>query len=187
MSIQFRLDLVWRIAAIAMAFAATVTFPFALLLPFFLFEPSFGDPLVDGIVEYADPGSLDAKRYSVLTGIGATFADGDIVVAVVLLLFSVCFPAVKLALLWAVIVHPAPSSSRLIRRLETLGPWSMADVFVVSVMLLAFKSFPGGTSFSVAAGYYLFLTSVLAGLASAWIVRQRLPRSGESLDRGAQT
>jgi len=148
-----------------------VTLPFALLLPLFTFSPSLGDPLVDGIYDYAEPGSLTPKTYSVLGGIAQLFKDGDVVVAIVLLFFSVFFPAVKLALLWGVLFRPDPSKKRLIRRLESLGPWSMADVFVVSVMLLAFKSFPGGTTFSVQRGYYLFLASVVLSLLAtrfAW-------------------
>jgi paraquat-inducible protein A len=155
-----------------LATVATVTFPLAVLYPFFTLKPSLGDPLVDGVYDYADPGSMAPKTYSVLSGIARLFTDGDMVIAIVLLLFSVFFPAVKLALLWGVLAWPGPRSGRLVRGLETLGPWSMADVFVVSVMLLTFKSFPGGTTFVIEPGYYLFLSSVLTGLFATWIGRR---------------
>jgi paraquat-inducible protein A len=162
-----------------LAAGATLVFPVALLLPLFTFSPSLGDPLLDGVVEYAEPGALDASSYSVVGGIVRLFDDGDPVIAIVLLLFSVFFPAVKLSLLWGIMIRPAPSHDALVRRLETLGPWSMADVFVVSIMLLAFKSFPGGTRFTVGLGYYLFLASVVLSLSASWLVAKRLP--GRSL------
>lgn len=156
---------------------ATATFPLALLLPLFTLQPSLGDPLIDAIWEEAQPGSTEPKTYSVISGIGRLYEDGDTVIAFVLLLFSVIFPAAKLTLLWSILFRPKSINTRLLRFLEALGPWSMADVFVVSVMLLAFKSFPGGTSFTVEPGYYLFLTSVVAGMASAWVVGLRQRKS----------
>jgi paraquat-inducible protein A len=161
---------------VALAAVATVAFPLAVLLPFFTFSPSFGDVMMDAAYEYLNPGSLDPMTYSVLGGIAKLFSDGDVVVAVVLLLFSVLFPAVKLALLWGVLVRPHPDKLSLVRVLETLGPWSMADVFVVSVLLLAFKSFPGGTIFAIQLGYYIFLASVVASLVATWIAKRRLER-----------
>jgi hypothetical protein len=168
----------WRCAVAAIrpanlfAAVATVTFPLAVLLPFFTLQPSLGDPLLDAVYDYVEPGVMDAKVCSVLAGIAYLFADGDQITAVILLLFSVLFPGIKLALLWMTLVRPSSFAGSLGKALETLGPWSMADVFVVSVTLLAFKSFPGGTMFTVDIGYYLFLVSVVAGMLAAWIGRR---------------
>jgi paraquat-inducible protein A len=171
----------WLSAAIAsptfvLAALASLTFPLAVLCPFFAFEPRLFDPLFEALVEYTDPGILDPRTYSVVGGIALLFTEGDTAVAIILLLFSVIFPACKLALLWSVLLQPDPARARLVRRLETLGPWSMADVFVVSVSLLAFKAFPGGTTFTIQWGYYLFLTSVVAGLIATWLAKRRLER-----------
>jgi paraquat-inducible protein A len=154
--------------------AATIAFPFAILSQFFTFTPSFGDPLVDDIIDFADPGAMTPKSNSVLGGIAMLFTDGnaaDAVIAIVLLLFSVFFPAIKLALLWGIMLRPRKSNRRLVDQLEMLGPWSMADVFVVSVLLLAFKSFPGGTTFSVGIGYYFFLFSVVTSLLATILAK----------------
>jgi paraquat-inducible protein A len=164
---------------------ATLTFPLAVLLPFFTFSPSFGDVLLDAGYDYVNPGALDPATYSVLGGIARLFTDGDYVVAVVLLLFSVLFPAVKLALLWGVLIRPYHARLSLVRGLETLGPWSMADVFVVSVLLLAFKSFPGGTTFAIQAGYYIFLVSVITSLVATWVAKHRLERTLPRTSNGA--
>ena len=51
-----------------------------------------------------------------------------------------------------------------LERLEFLGPWSMADVLVVAVLVVAFKKFPGGSSIMPEAGWFLFLGSVLCAM-----------------------
>lgn len=151
-----------------LALLATATLPPALLAKFFSFSPSLGDALLDAAVDAVNPGTLTATQHSVVGGIAALLVAGDIVVAFVLLLFSVLFPAAKLALLWLLLLQKGPRSTKLTQALKTLGPWSMADVFVASVMLLAFKRFPGDTSFEVGWGYYFFLCSVLSGLLATW-------------------
>lgn len=158
------------------AAVATITFPLAVLLPFFTLSPSFGDVMIDAILDYLSPGTFDPRTYSVLGGIAMLFTSGDLIVALVLLLFSVFFPAVKLALLWGVLLNPEPAKLSLVHRLETLGPWSMADVFVVSVLVVAFKGFPGGTTFTIESGYYVFLVSVITGLLATWLAKRRLQR-----------
>jgi hypothetical protein len=166
-----------------LAAAATVSFPPAVLFPLFSFQPRLYDPLPEAIVSFVQPGEFDAKTPSVLGGIASMFTDGiaedkigDVTVAVVLALFSVFFPAIKLALLWGILVRPGTTNIRALRRLESLGPWSMADVFVISVGLLMFKSFPGGSTFAVETGYYLFLLSVVCGLLATWLTKTRLER-----------
>lgn len=48
--------------------------------------------------------------------------------------------------------------------LELLGPWSMADVLVVAVLVVTFKEFPGGTTVTSEPGYWVFLGSVLGAM-----------------------
>jgi hypothetical protein len=169
---------------VALAAVASVLLPFGLLEPIFTVVPSLGDPLLDAGWEEVTPGATLPHSFSVLGGIAKLYEGqsnfGDSVVATVLLLFSVFFPAVKLVLTWRLLAEigsdPARSDAmqlsiqqKSLRRLEAVGPWSMADVFVISVMLLAFKSFPGATTFTIESGYYLFLLCVVSSLASVWI------------------
>ena len=64
----------------------------------------------------------------------------------------------------------AGTPGRLHRVLGTLGKFSMADVFVVALVVVASKSFPGGTTVDLRWGIYAFagaalLTMVLTMLA----------------------
>ena len=158
------------ILAKLLATVAVFVFLAAIVLPFFTIIPSFGDPLLDAIMEEAEPGVMDPRSYSVIGGIAGLFEEQEFVIGTVILVFSVVFPIVKMTLLWTVLIRPAFASPRLLRALEVLGPWSMADVFVVSVMLLSFKSFPGGTKLVLEPGYYLYLISVVSSLVSTMLV-----------------
>jgi hypothetical protein len=135
-----------------------------LLLPLFSVQPSLGGPIIDGLLGYIDPDSMDTKTTSILGGVTLLWQDDDIALALLILVFSVAFPCAKLALLWGSVFIPAVRESRLLRILKAIGPWSMLDIFVVAVTVLAFKSFPGGTRFRVEVGFYLFLVSVVASM-----------------------
>ena len=159
---------------------ATLSLPFGLLATLFTIDPSLGDPLLDGVYSEIAPDGLLPQDYSVLAGIASLFTEcdavGDLFVATVLLTFSVVFPVTKLVLAWVVLTHTTGRkerrlNARHLRRLESIGPWSMADVFVISVLLLCFKSIPGIASFSIGIGYYCYLTSVLSATAAVWLAR----------------
>lgn len=161
------------IPAILCTILGSLSFPLAILMPFFVIHPSMGDDLLDAAWGHIQPGSMDSKSFSVIGGIDALFqGTGDEpLVAVVLLLFSVYFPLLKLAMLWLSLVMRFPNRDRMLRVIEVLGPWSMSDVFVVSVFLIVSKHIPGGTTVELGRGYKLFLASVLVTLFATWLTR----------------
>lgn len=78
-------------------------------------------------------------------GIWATISqllgrDGSLVVGVPLLLFSIVMPLVKSLLLAAALVSGAAARSGIMEAIRRCGRWSMADVFVVAVLLAFFAS-----------------------------------------------
>src|SRR5437870_7787384 len=95
-----------RSAPTPMLCLSALFFVLALALPFFWMEPGFGDPILEEFLELLFGESFDAKPYSVLGGIWILFADGDWVIAIVLLLFSVLFPIGKLLALFILLFWP---------------------------------------------------------------------------------
>jgi paraquat-inducible protein A len=81
------------------------------------------------------------SRYSVLTGIFGLWESGDMLLALVLLCFSVLFPIFKLGTLLVLWWRPMTSEVRAtwLSRLEWLGRWSMLDVFAVAILVVAAK------------------------------------------------
>jgi paraquat-inducible protein A len=109
---------------------------------------------------------------SVVGGIITLFREGEYFLFAVLTLFTLVFPCVKLGLLavvWLEREHDLARVRRLHGWVESLGKWSMLDVFVVAILIVAMKS-AGVAHIQVGFGLYLFTFSVLATqFASVWV------------------
>jgi paraquat-inducible protein A len=109
---------------------------------------------------------------SVVGGIITLFHEGEYFLFTVLTLFTLVFPCVKLGLLgviWLEREHDLAKVRRLHRWVESLGKWSMLDVFVVAILIVAMKS-AGVADIHIGIGLYLFTFSVIATqFASVWV------------------
>ena len=109
---------------------------------------------------------------SVVGGILTLFREGEYFLFAVLTLFTLVFPCVKLGLLmviWLERDHDLARVRRLHHWVESLGKWSMLDVFVVAILIVAMKS-AGVADLHIGLGLYLFTFSVIATqFASAWV------------------
>jgi paraquat-inducible protein A len=109
---------------------------------------------------------------SVVGGIITLFREGEYFLFAVLTLFTLVFPCVKLGLLaivWLEREHDLARVRRLHSWVESLGKWSMLDVFVVAILIVAMKS-AAVASIHIGLGLYLFTFSVIATqFASAWV------------------
>lgn len=75
--------------------------------------------------------------YSVLGGIADLARSGEVLLALIVLAFSVVFPIVKLGVLALMLFRPVQEErrARLLAALERLGRWSMLDVFVIAILI----------------------------------------------------
>jgi len=109
---------------------------------------------------------------SVVGGILTLFREGEYFLFAVLTLFTLVFPCVKLGLLgiiWLERDHDLARVRGLHRWVASLGKWSMLDVFVVAILIVAMKS-AGVADIHIGSGLYLFTFSVIATqFASAWV------------------
>ena len=117
---------------------------------------------------------------SVVGGIITLFQEGEYFLFAVLSLFTLVFPCAKLGLLaitWLEREKDLTRLRELHRWVATLGKWSMLDVFVVAILIVAMKS-ATVAEIHIGFGLYLFTFSVIATqLASSWIdqrLQQRL-------------
>jgi paraquat-inducible protein A len=109
---------------------------------------------------------------SVVGGIITLFREGEYFLFAVLTLFTLVFPCIKLGLLAIVWLEREQDIAR-VRRLhgwvESLGKWSMLDVFVVAILIVAMKS-AAVANIHIGIGLYLFTFSVVSTqFASAWV------------------
>lgn len=111
---------------------------------------------------------------SVVSGIITLFREGEFFLFTVLTLFTLVFPCVKLgllALIWLERAHDLARMRRLHGWVESLGKWSMLDVFVVAILIVAMKS-AAVAEIHLGSGLYLFTFSVITTqFASAWVAK----------------
>ena len=118
---------------------------------------------------------LFGDAVSVVGGVFTVRREGEYFLFPVLTLFTLVFPCVKLGLLaiiWTEREHNLSRVRRLHQRVEYLGKWSMLDVFVVAILIVAMKS-AAVAEIHIGVGLYLFTFSVIATqLASGFVARQ---------------
>ena len=121
--------------------------------------------------------------YSVITGVASLFDSREWLLGFVILLFSIVFPIAKLGVLVTLWLGKLTHDQRfaLLRRLETVGRWSMLDVFAVGILVVAGKL---GAVADVEAriGIYLFGAAILLSMLATWRVKQLALRAARGED-----
>jgi paraquat-inducible protein A len=136
------------LAAIAL-FVAGVFLPFTSVTKLWLFE----------------------NQISVYRGLIILWQNGELFLFLILFVFTICFPFVKINALLALWLYPGlnvDQAKTFFKFVSNMGKWSMLDVFVVAVLVLTVKS-GGVASIRVQNGFFLFFASVmLTQFASLW-------------------
>lgn len=105
---------------------------------------------------------------SIIDGVGHMLAHGQVFIGLIILVFSLILPPVKLLALLLVSTRllPAGGRARLHGWVEMLGRWGMLDVLVVAV-LVAFVKLGETVRIEPGPGLFLFGACVLVGLLAS--------------------
>ncbi len=113
-----------------------------------------------------------SREISILQGVAELWSGDEAFLAIVIGAFSILLPAIKLALALYLWFHAEAGSQQLRRALgllELAGRWSMLDVFVVALLVVAIR-----TSLiddvTVHPGVYVFTAAIVLSL----VVVQRM-------------
>jgi paraquat-inducible protein A len=109
--------------------------------------------------------------FSVLTDL---LREGYVSLFVIITLFSVMLPLIKLVFIVFVQVSSARNRrqhKRLVQWLEWIGKWSMLDVFVVAILVVSIK-LGSIANVTIHHGVYVFAGAVLLMM----VIAHRLPR-----------
>src|SRR4051812_29868765 len=133
--------------------------------------PAFGG--YEGWVRLLKPSLARPTQYSVLGGITALVHNGSVALGMLLLAFSVVFPTLKLAVMAAATSALAQgrSSGTLMRLAHHAGKFSMLDVFVVGLIVLAIKGLPGGSRVILGWGVAAFAASVILSMVAGMVIQ----------------
>ena len=117
------------------------------------------------------PPRLFENQISVCRGLVVLWKGEELFLFLILFVFTICFPFVKINALLALWLYPgltADQARNFFKFVSQLGKWSMLDVFVVAILVLTVKS-SGVASIKVGSGFFLFFLSVmLTQFASIW-------------------
>ena len=116
---------------------------------------------------------LHDTKQSIIGTIESLHKGNNTFVAILILLFSIIIPLLKaLMLLAALFMKKAGIRNRLHKFVSLIGKWSMADVFVVGVMIafLATKS-DDNIHAALHEGFYYFLAYCLISILSYQIMK----------------
>ena len=125
--------------------------------------PKAGD--LTWFIKIIAPEELAVSTYSILGVIQKLFQTGDIFLAVVLAIFSVFSPVLKLSFYWhATGLKDSKKFNSTLQIIHYVGKFSMAEVFALALIIVVIKSFPGGSTAQLEWGAYLFTSSVICSM-----------------------
>lgn len=116
------------------------------------------------------------NTFSVLSGVANLYAREEYLLCVVIVVFSLVLPLVKLGLLiriWNAGHPPRPNDHRRLKWLGTVGKWSMLDVFVVAILVASVK-LGALAKVEILYGWYAFAASVLLIMLTTYLVQERM-------------
>jgi len=116
---------------------------------------------------------------SLLSTVKQFYSEQEWFLFVVITLFSLCIPIIKIASLLLILNTDHSQGSfldKLLKIIETVGKWSMLDVFVVALLLTSVK-LGALAKVEVHYGLYAFATAVLLTMGlSYWIYQLSMRR-----------
>ncbi|MGE0736723.1 MAG: paraquat-inducible protein A [Alphaproteobacteria bacterium] len=109
-----------------------------------------------------------SERISISGIVWGLFKEREVLVFLVVFVFSMLFPAVKLIsawLIWRRVDASSPRAHFYVGLLNNLGKWSMLDVFVVALTIVAVKV-SIVNDVEVHAGIYVFTGAIVLSVAA---------------------
>ena len=112
--------------------------------------------------------------HSLASAVYALYLDGEYLLSGVVLVFSILLPTVKLCYLFVLAALPAEqlrAQQNILRRLESIGKWSMHDVLILSITIVYLKSSGISDATSQPGARYFAFSVILIMLSYGWIKR----------------
>jgi hypothetical protein len=120
-------------------------------------------------------GKIPVGNQYLLGIIKSLFTDGSYFLGVIISLFSVVFPLLKIALCAVALIPSIKGHAKrnIIKAVGYVSKWSMADVFIVAVIIVMFKAKGFNFKFTAEPGIYFYaLSAILSSIAIIMIMRK---------------
>ena len=101
------------------------------------------------------------SSFSVIGGVWSLLLDGQVILAVIIALFSIVLPFLKLGLLYsATLGKDSEQQKKMLTLMHDYGRWAMLDVMVVAILIVTVK-LGAVASIETHWGLYVFALAVL--------------------------
>lgn len=119
------------------------------------------------------------QSFSIVSVVLHLFADQMYALGMIVVLFSILLPLWKISVLWvgflALVQGSHPGTCFYLA--ERLGKYSMVDVFVIALVVVALKGLPGGSQVVLKPGLFCFMGSGLVLMGASWLIEMLLQES----------
>lgn len=148
--------------------SSALLFVSGILLPCMTVYPRAGE--YTGILKIFSPSEFEPKVYTVLSAIQEMYESGHLWITLILFLFTIVFPVLKMGVLLLYGLKVIGDKRKLLSFINILGKFSMMDVFVLSLLVLSIKSLPGGSSVQLNSGIYFIAASILISVYAGYVL-----------------
>ncbi|MCP4847638.1 MAG: paraquat-inducible protein A, partial [Verrucomicrobiaceae bacterium] len=126
----------------------------AVALPIFTIEPKAGD--WTELAAILSPPDMQPQTMRLLQGVGILWNEGERMLALLIALFSLILPTLKLTMLWMEGILSEGLPDKWIMFLRAVSRYAMLEVFLVALTVLLIKEMPGGSRITLQSGFYTF-------------------------------
>jgi len=150
------------------AAASLVALVTALFSPLLLMSVGKQLPILGEVI-------LSYESKSIVSTIMKLFKQHNYLIASIILLFSVSIPFLKAILILTYgLFQETGMMRRTARWIEKAGKWSMADVFIVAILVVFFSTNQDiHTTMQIAPGLYFFVTYVLLSILGTMLITRK--------------
>lgn len=111
------------------------------------------------------------NTFSLLSGLQQLIVNDQFLIAALIALFSLCVPVIKAAVIY-IAASPGASRSRWLAVAERFGKWSMLEVFIAALLIIALKLGPVVNADLQYGAWLLAFSVLLSGIASQFLAHQ---------------
>ena len=100
--------------------------------------------------------------------------EGNWMLAILVFSFSIIFPVAKLSVYWIAAIDSPDDGAfkRVMKVASMLGKFSMVDVFVITLLVVAIKGLPGNTQVQIQWGFWCFCAAILLSLVVPFALKR---------------
>jgi len=160
-----------RSAAMSLSFATLIALIYGLINPILMVT-------IHKEIQYLGDVILSFESKGILGSINKLYENGELIVAITILLFSVILPLLKSTMLtFTLLFYKERWTHKFVVFFKQIGKWSMIDVFVVALLLVYLTANGKGVSHAeIQMGLYFFLIYVILSMVTAILVQKLLDK-----------